>query len=158
MKDSDQIKKAQEVLKELLELLGVEAEAQIAVKIGEDERKFLEITVNGENLGYLIGYRGKTLSALQTVFMQIMYRGSEESLPVVIDINNYRQRRNEYLISLAERAAVEARESKQNIELPPLSGFERRIVHLALKNEQDIVTESTGMGADRHIVVKFTSK
>lgn len=158
MKDSERIENAQAVIEKILGLMGVDADIKASVKSDDTEKKYLEIIIEGEELGYLIGFRGKTLNALQTIVSQILFKGDAEMMPTVVDVNNYRQRRNEYLLSLAARAAAEARETKQNIELPPLSSFERRVVHLALKDEQDIVTESTGIGQDRHIVVKFTPK
>jgi spoIIIJ-associated protein len=156
MHDSDIIKKGDERIKELLELLKIKGKVKTSMEVDEVDQRYLKILIEGDNLGYLIGYRGKNLNALQFLFGQILSQEINELIKVQIDVNDYRQRRKEYLKSLAYRAVKEAKESGQDTELPPLSPFERRIVHMTLKDEEGIKTESEGVGEDRHIVIKIT--
>lgn len=158
MQDSEVIKTGEKIINDLIKLLGVDAELKVAVEIDEDEKKYLRVDIEGDELGFLIGYRGKTLNSIQSIFTQMLVRQleGEEVMAVCIDVNNYRERRKSYLKSLALRAATEAKESGQNIELPALSPYERRIVHLALKKEEGVSTESEGEGDERHVVVKPT--
>jgi spoIIIJ-associated protein len=155
MQDSQSTKKAEEMMKKLLSLLSIDAKSVVTLEKDEAETQFLKISIEGENLGYLIGYRGNTLSSLQMIFNQMFHQDDIDGLTVLIDINNYRKRRGEYLKSLALRAVSEAKESGQNIELPPLAPYERRIIHLFLKDNEGIVSESEGEGEDRHIVIKL---
>ncbi len=155
MKDSEIVKEAEGIFDELVELLGVEGEDEVSIKTDETDEKYVSISISGDDMGGLIGYRGSTLNALQLLFSQMLYRKLDESFPVLVDVNGFRKRRKDYLKSLARRAMEEAKESGQEIELPPLSPFERRIVHISLKDEEGVKTESKGEGEDRHIVVKL---
>lgn len=143
---------------ELLGFLGVQAERKVSMEVDDSDSKFLKVSIEGEELGYLIGYRGGTLNSFQLIFSQILAGELGESVPLLIDIAGYRKRREGDLESLALRAAREARESGQNVELPPLNAFERRIVHLVLKKEEGVETESEGEGEDRHVIVKVDKK
>ena len=156
MQDSEIIKKAEVILDKLLELLEISgAERKLSVEVDQADKRFLKVTIEGEELGSLIGYRGNTLNSLQLVFAQILAQETGEHMPVLIDINGYRKRRTDYLESLALRAAREAEESGQNVELPPLNALERRIVHLALSKEKGVTTESVGEEEERHVIVKI---
>lgn len=158
MKDKEIVKKAEELIRELLSLLSVTANVSVAVNVDEAEEKYVHIEITGEDLGGLIGYRGNTLNAVQVIFSQMMSKEVGEIIPILIDVNDFRKRRAEYLKSLAQRAAREATESNQDVELPPLSPYERRIIHLTLKNEEGVVTESKGEGDERRVVVKIDVK
>ena len=148
------IKNAEDIAKKFLKLLEIEASCK-ADLLTEGEEKVLKVSIDGDDLGLLIGYRGNTLNAIQLLFTQMLKIDREEGINVLVDVNNYRVRRNEYLCSLAKKACDEARESKQDIELAPLSSYERRVIHMALQTEKNIKTESAGEGEERHIVVKF---
>ncbi|MBU0975650.1 MAG: R3H domain-containing nucleic acid-binding protein [Patescibacteria group bacterium] len=153
MKDKDLIKKAEEIVSKVLKALEPEASAKVTIETDEDEKKFIKVVVEGENLGFLIGYRGGTLNALQMIFSQIISNQAGEHISVLLDINNYRERRDDYLKSLAGRAVEEVKENSQKVALPPLTAFERRIIHLTLQDDKDVRTESEGEGSDRHIVI-----
>jgi len=156
--DTEVIKKSEELIDQILGLLGVQAARSISMEVDEAEEKFLKVSIEGEDLGYVIGYRGNTLNALQLLFVQILSREIEENVMVLVDINGFRERRKAHLESLALRAMQQAKDSKQDIELPPLSPYERRVIHLLIKKEEGVETESIGEGEDRHIVVKFENK
>lgn len=158
MKDSEIIKKAEEYINELLKYLGVDCKVKVSMEVDEVDEKYLKIAIEGEDLGYLIGYRGKTLNALQVIIGQMISNEAGEIIRILIDVNDYRQRRKEYLRSLAYRAVREVRDSGQSVDMPVLSAYERRIVHMTLKDEQDVKTESEGEAEDRHIVIKPLKK
>jgi spoIIIJ-associated protein len=158
MKDSEVIKKSEEIIKEILKLTQVEAETKVSMEVDEEDSKYLKIDISGDDLGYLIGYKGMTLNSLQSIFGQILSKEIEDIVIVSIDVNNYRVKRKDYLMSLAQRAMREALDTGQNIALPPLSAYERRVIHMTLKSEEDVTTESEGEGYDRHIVVKIVKK
>jgi len=158
MKDSEIIKKAEEYIKEFLKYLNIDCKSKVSMEADEADEKYLKVIIEGDDLGYLIGYRGKTLNALQVIFGQIISNEAGGIIRVLIDVNDYRQRRKEYLGSLAYRAVREVRDSGQSVDMPALSAYERRIVHMTLKGEEDIKTESEGEDEDRHIVIKPVKK
>ncbi len=158
MKDSEVIKKTEKIIEKFVNLLGVSCSRKISIEVDEGDKKYIKVIFEGDSLGDLIGYKGRVLNAIQIILSQIISFKLGESINVLVDVNNYRQRRKEYLESLARRAAQEARDNKQSVELPPLSPFERRIIHLCLKDEKGVTTESVGEGEERHVVVKSTKK
>ena len=155
MKDSQVIKKAEEIINKILSFFDISMDSKVSMEVDDQDARFLKVVIEGEDLGRLIGYRGNTLNSLQLIFAQILSSEIGEPIPVLIDVNGYRDRRSKYLESLALRAAREAKESGQDIELPPLGAFERRIVHLHLKKEKGVSTISEGEGRERHIIVKI---
>jgi spoIIIJ-associated protein len=138
----------------MFELLGIKPETKVSMSVDDSDTKHVSIQIQGNELGKLIGFKGTTLNAFQLIFSQMLANELGESVPVLIDINEYRQRRENYLKSLALRAVKEAKENKQDVELPPLSSYERRIVHLAVQDEDGVTTESMGEGSERHVVIK----
>jgi spoIIIJ-associated protein len=104
-------------------------------------------------MGILIGRRGETLSCLQFLTNLIVGRKLQYWPRVVVDVEGYRMRREEYLRSLARRVAERVRMRHQAITLDPMPANERRIVHLSLRSSPYVGTESIGEGEDRRIVV-----
>jgi spoIIIJ-associated protein len=155
MKDSEIVKFSEETIKRILDLLQFETEVKVSVEPDEEDKRIVKINITGDDLGYLIGYKGSCLNSLQMIFGQILSKKIGEMQTVLIDVNDYREKRKQYLTSLAQRASEEARESGQSVALPPQSPFERRIVHMALKEEDGVTTESEGEGFDRHVVIKL---
>lgn len=158
MKDSELIEKAKGALEEFLQLLKITAETKVVIEAGDNDEKIIAVAIVGDNLGNLIGYHGKTLEAIQFIFTQIVNKALDEPVRVLLDINDYRSRRKEYIENVARKALDEARESGQNIELPPMNPFERRIVHMVVKEEKDVYTESTGEGEARRVTLKLKEK
>ncbi|RRR67021.1 MAG: KH domain-containing protein [Candidatus Viridilinea halotolerans] len=106
-----------------------------------------------EAMGLLIGRRGETLRSLQFLLNLLVSRRVQKWPQVVVDVGNYRQRRQESLEGLARRMADRVRQSGRPIMLEPMAAYERRIVHLALRGDQSIYTESSGEGENRKIVI-----
>lgn len=155
--NSKQLTKVQETVEELLQLM--EVEAHVALEL--DESQVIHVQIDGEDLGSLIGHHGETLLALQTILSLMINRdeahaeGDEGRYKVLVNIGNYRQRQEESLQALARRSAERVRFSKQPLALPAMSAYDRRIVHMALQQEPDVVGESEGEGRDRRLVVRL---
>ncbi|MFV9507395.1 MAG: RNA-binding cell elongation regulator Jag/EloR [Oscillochloridaceae bacterium umkhey_bin13] len=106
-----------------------------------------------EAMGLLIGRRGETLRSLQFLLNLLVSRKVQKWPQVVVDVGNYRQRRQESLEGLARRMAERVRQTNRPIMLEPMAAYERRIVHLALRDDTSIYTESSGEGENRKIVI-----
>ncbi|MFO8143076.1 MAG: R3H domain-containing nucleic acid-binding protein [Dehalococcoidales bacterium] len=155
-KDSDTIEVARSILEELLTRMGVEASVSILdTNAAGDEDSSAPITLNieGDDLGVLIGRRGHTLSCLQFILRLILTHRTKAWLPLVVDIEGYKQERFEKLSSLAVRLAKQVKTSKQPFTLEPMPAYERRIIHLTLADHNDVRTESTGTGEARKVVI-----
>lgn len=109
------------------------------------------IEISGEDLGVLIGPRGETLDSLQFLSRLMVAHKLHRRANFVVDVEGFRQRREQALTRLAERMADKARQRGEAISLEPMSAYERRIVHMALRNAPDVFTESTGEGKQRRV-------
>jgi spoIIIJ-associated protein len=147
---------AKEAVESLLVRLGVEASV-----ILEDEPPFeqgteaevITINVTGDDLGILIGRRGQTLAALQHMVRLMVAHQMKSRVPIVIDVEGYKQRRYGALQALALRMAEQVKERKKPFALEPMPAYERRIIHLALVDDPAVTTESTGVGEVRKVVI-----
>jgi spoIIIJ-associated protein len=159
MEDNKIIEIAKAQIEEFLTQLGLEAELNIDFMEADSKEevayRYLLIEMQGEHLSELIGFHGKMLESLQNVLGLFMNRALEnKDVRVLLDINNYRDKRSEYLTRYAQRAAEEVRMNKQPMELPPMKPFERRIIHMVLKDDPELITESLGEGDERRVVIK----
>ena len=140
-------------LRELIERIAAALGAPVAVTITEDDES-ITATLTGPDLGLVIGKHGKTIDAIQYLANAIVWRGYEERKSVVVDAAGYRDRRRASLEQLADRAAGEARASRNDVPLEPMSAVERKIVHLHLQEREDVETTSEGTEPNRYVVVK----
>jgi spoIIIJ-associated protein len=145
---------AQEVLETILSCLGVTASVACQNKppVGGGEG-VITLDVSGDDLGILIGRRGQTLSALQYVVRLILAHQTQARVPIVIDVEGYKQRRYEALQALAQRMAEQVKAKGRPFTLEPMLAYERRIIHLALADDPDVTTESVGEGESRKVVI-----
>jgi spoIIIJ-associated protein len=154
---SQVIEVAREALESLLGWLGVEASVNLEEKppfeAGTGAADVITINVTGDDLGILIGRRGQTLAALQHIVRLMVAHRIKERVPIVIDVEGYKQRRYEALQALALRMAEQVKERKKPFALEPMPAYERRIIHLALADNPDVTTESTGVGELRKVVI-----
>lgn len=118
---------------------------------GDEGELILDIT--GDNLAILIGRHGKTLDALQFIISAITTRTLGFRYPVVVDVEGYKNRQRQKLESIARSAAQRAASQHRSIKLRPMTPYERRIVHLALRGDNRVDTASEGEGNARHVVV-----
>jgi len=144
--------RALDTLKRILELMGVEADAQITA----DEPEAVSIEITGsQDLGLLIGKRGQTLAALQLIVAMMANRDqpSEKRKRIVLDAEGYRARRERTVRAMARSAAQRAKRSGRSVTIESLTPRERRIVHLALADEPGVSTRSEGEDPHRAIIV-----
>ncbi|WP_276897905.1 RNA-binding cell elongation regulator Jag/EloR [Dialister micraerophilus] len=111
--------------------------------------------LHGEGLGILIGKHGQTLDALQYLTNLAAGKKYFNHYFVMLDVENYRERRCRTLESLARRLAEKAKRTGEAVKLEPMNAAERRIIHLALQNDNEVTTESEGEGRYRHIVISL---
>ena len=141
---------------DILHILDIDAEIEIREPLTPAEgigSSLAVIDIMGMDLGMLIGRRGESLLAFQYLVNAAMTRHSPNRGGIMLDIEHYRQRRAEEIVSLAERMAEQVQETGAPITLEPMSPAERRIVHLALEGIDDIETNSVGGGESRKVVI-----
>jgi spoIIIJ-associated protein len=141
------------LLRELVERIARGLGAPVAVSIREDDES-LVATLTGPDLGLVIGKHGQTIDAIQYLANAIVWRGQEDRKSVVVDAAGYRDRRRVSLEQLADRAAGEARASRKDVSLEPMSAVERKIVHVYLQEREDVETTSEGTEPNRYVVIK----
>jgi spoIIIJ-associated protein len=146
--DAATLERARGVLAELVTLIGVEATVD-AVRDGVGPR----LLINGDVSGVLIGRRGQTLDALEYIANRIVAREDDNAGRVIVDSQNYRERRRQSLEELALRLAERVRRRGKTVTLNPMSPRDRRIVHLALQNERALTTRSAGKGYFRKLLI-----
>jgi spoIIIJ-associated protein len=140
-----------EVLRSILGYFGAE-EAEIDEYEGEEGELILDIV--GDNLALLIGRHGKTLDSLQFLVSAIVSKKLGFRYPVVIDVEGYKQRRKQKIVSVAKSSAARAIRQKQEVKLRPMNPYERRIIHIALRDDRRVVTHSEGVEPERCVVIK----
>ena len=140
-----------DVLQHILQYMNIRA----VVQVRSTNPLTLNIQGINENLGLLIGRRGETLSALQLLVSLIVGHRTKHRMRITIDAENYRERREENLRSLAMRVAQQVRNYRRSIALEAMPPHERRIVHIALADSKDISTESIGEGDERRVVISL---
>lgn len=149
---------AREILEQLLQLMDIEARVtpseEFSVNTDEGTTTSIGLNIEGEDLGILIGRRGQTMASLQHIVRIIMAHKMNIRIPVIIDVEGYKKRRCEGLRALAVRLADQVKNRKIPFTMEPMSAFERRIVHLALAERNDVFTESTGISTNRKVVIK----
>jgi spoIIIJ-associated protein len=141
------------ILTELLEKMQVRA--TVAARLSEPDemsgRRVNMLDVTGEDLGVLIGPRGDTLDALQYVARLMVAHRLHRRTNFLVDVEGYRERREQALMRLAERMADKVRQRQEPISLEPMPPYERRIIHMTLRNASGVYTESTGEGDRRKV-------
>jgi len=148
---------ARKVLETLLGRMGIQARVEMVSgelaegKVGVPSS--VTLNVEGEDLGILIGRRGQTLSCLQYMVRIIIGHQEKVWLPIVIDVEGYKQRRCNALQALAWRIAEQVTQKKEPFALEPMPAFDRRIIHLALADHTEVTTESRGEGEARRVVI-----
>ena len=137
-------------------LLGMFGKMGLSVQIEKLTTKDkITFKVHGEDLGILIGKHGQTLDAIQYLTNLVANKEVHRRCQIVVDVENYRSRREETLIQLAHRLGAKVRRTRQKIALEPMNAFERKIIHVALQNEKHIKTDSEGQEPYRHIVIYY---
>ena len=135
-------------LKGLLDNMQIEC----ALK-GVENADGLYIDISGETMGKIIGHHGETLDSMQYLVSLVVNRDRDEYLRVTLDTEGYRGRREQTLIRLAHRLAQKAARSGRRMRLEPMNPYERRIIHYALQNDENVTTASEGEEPNRRVVI-----
>lgn len=115
--------------------------------------KEVKLTLSGEQVALLIGKRGNTLNAIQYLTQLIVNRSTKQYLNIIIDAENYREKRRTTLESLAQRLAKQVFNTKKKVILEPMPSFERKVIHQALSHHPHVITTSEGAEPHRHVVI-----
>ena len=144
---------ATEILEDIVDLTGVDVTVMLR-HAHRDDVGGPVFDIDGDDAGLLIGRRGETLRSLQFLTTFIASRLMEERVSIFVDVAGYQERRYDSLRSLAQKVARRVASSGRPITLEPMPPNERRIVHLALADNPDVETGSTGSGEGRRVVVE----
>ncbi|OPL07452.1 MAG: DNA-binding protein [delta proteobacterium ML8_F1] len=142
--------KAREFLEGLLEKMGIKAAVEATLEEG-----ILNLDVSGENMALLIGKRGQTLDSLQYLVSIVVNRGREDYLRVILDTEDYRNKRRKTLERLAQKMAEKSRKLRKDIILEPMNPYERRIIHSTLQGNPHVETKSDGADPNRRVIIFF---
>jgi spoIIIJ-associated protein len=142
------VERVRAVVSRVVQGLGLEASVDI-----EETSDEIRATVNGDDLGLLIGRHGATIDALQHLAMRAAFHGLADHKAVVVDASGYRERREATLRRAADRAVEDALSFGRPVELEPMGPQERRIVHMYLRDRTEVQTHSEGDEPDRRLVV-----
>ena len=149
--DEEAVKKAaKEFLEQVFGAMGMTVKIETVYDASERE---LQVMMEGDDMGILIGKRGQTLDSLQYLVSLIVNKGTEGYLRVKLDTENYRERRKETLETLAKNIAYKVKRTKRPVSLEPMNPYERRIIHAALQNDKYVTTRSEGEEPFRHVVI-----
>lgn len=146
-----EIEKAEQDIKEFLDNF-LTKETKYEVKINNFD---IYVDMNGENLNYLIGYRGETINAIQTILTAIANKKSTQKIRVYLDIAGYREKRIKTLEDLAEKLARTVERTKKSVTLEPMTAYERKIIHTKLQNNSKVKTFSKGEEPYRKVVISL---
>ena len=150
MLNKEDLKKVKKNTQEFFEKIGFEVEIEFLPQ----EDLTLPINLNMEEPQILIGEGGQTLAEIQHLLKAILRRKISEPFYINLDINNYKNKKSEYLKELANSTADDVALMKKEKSLAPMPAYERRIIHLELINRADVVTESIDQGPERRIIIK----
>ena len=153
----DEQEKAKENLQLFLEefIKNLPETTEYKIKKGEN---YINVSLNGKDLGYLIGYRGETLYALQSILSAIAGKDIQNKVRVILDIQGYKEKREKTLEELAEKVAKTVVRTKKSVKLEPMKAYERKIIHSKLQQHPRVETTSVGEEPYRRIIVSLKSK
>lgn len=142
---------AEQFLKDVLKSMNIEANIDI-----KEENDIININLCGPKMGLIIGYRGETLDSLQYLVSLVVNKNHDNPYKrVVLDAENYRSKRKETLVKVAQKTAYKVRKSGRPYKLEPMNPYERRVIHSALQEYIDINTYSEGEEPFRRIVISL---
>ncbi len=148
------MQKAKENLEQFLTVFLKKVSEDVSFNLSED-KYYLYVNIIGEKTNLLIGYRGETLNALQTLLNAIANKDVEEKVRVILDISGYREKRRRVLEELAEKVAKTVIKTRKKVTLEPMSAYERKIIHSKLQDNDKVFTQSVGEEPNRKVVILF---
>jgi spoIIIJ-associated protein len=147
-------KKKEKVIKKIVEEFFKKTSFNVGIEVEEQDDSSVAVNLKTDEPQVLIGEGGKTLACFQTLLSKIARRKLEIPTYLNLDINDYKKKKLEYLKDIARNYADEVSLSKKEKELAPMPAFERRIIHMEIKERSDVSTESRGYGPERKVVIK----
>lgn len=155
--DKKEIKIIKDITEKLLKLVDVDGDFEI-LESKEKEEESVEIILNTKDTGVVIGYHGDTLEGLQLVLSLCVARKLGRFVRISIDVGDYKKNRTEWLKTLALETKERVLSEGKEMIIPELKSWERRVVHLLLEKDGEVISESQGEGRDRVLVVKPKAK
>lgn len=153
-KDLNDIEKTRKILEKFFkDILGTEYVCETKI-----ENYCIYIQINGENINNLIGYRGSTINALQTLALAVANKNSKMKTAVIVDVGDYKEKRKKTLEELAEKVAQRVLKTRKSVMLEPMTAYERKIIHTKLQENEEIETYSKGEEPHRRIVITIKNK
>lgn len=137
-------------MNKIFQYIGIKPE----LSVEEIEENNFNVTVSGDDLNFLIGFRGQSLDGLQNILRLMIYRETQIQPLITLDINDYKSRKTEKIQDMAKTFIDKVRFFQKDVEMPRMSPWERRQIHILVSEYDDIESESTGEGEDRRVVLK----
>lgn len=147
MNKLDEVKKS---IEKILDFINVSPK----ITLEDGEEGIINLTIEADDLNFLIGYRGESLDALQTLLGLIIFKKTGEWTRVVVDINGYRKQKMDKIEQITKTYIDKVRFFGKDVEMNPMTPSERRQVHTLIGEYDDVVSESTGEGQNRRVVLK----
>ena len=151
---SEDLEKAEKNLQVFFEEFSKSLGTEIDYKI-EKNQYGLNVDLHGENIGFLIGYRGETLYAFQSILSSIASKGLDLRVRLILDIEGYKAKREKTLEDLAQKIARTVVKTRREVTLEPMQAYERKIIHSALQNSTKVTTRSIGEEPRRRVVISL---
>ncbi len=152
--EETQEEKVRNFLEGLLDRMGVEADMTFTTR----ENGGLVVSLSGNNMGPVIGRRGETLDAIQHLTNYIVNRGQEKRAHISVDAENYRSKREDSLVRLAEKMAAKVIKYRRDMALEPMNSYERHVIHTALQDYAGVTTASSGTEPNRRVVIHYVQQ
>ena len=143
------ITEIKDTINEIISLMGLTSNLE-----GRRRENNITITIFSNNNSILIGKNGRTISAIQTIIRQIIHSQVKSNLQIIIDVENYKEKRIKNLEYLAKKVAKEVAHTKVETKLDPMNSYERRTIHNVLSQNKYVYTESEGIEPNRYVVIK----
>lgn len=155
-KTNDQI--IHDSVKEILLLMGFDCQIEVKTELINDQESIICNISAGEDSNFLIGQHGVNLQSLQHIARLVVRKKIQDKLKFVLDVNAYRQQKNQSIVEQAKEIAKQVLKERKSIIMRPMSAYERRLVHMELASNEQITTESVGEGEEKKIIIKPSSE
>lgn len=155
--DKKEIKTIKDITEKMLKLLDVDGDFEV-LETKNAAGESVDIVLNTKDTGVVIGYHGDTLESLQLVLSLCVARKLGRFVRISIDVGDYKKNRTEWLKTLALETKQRVLSDGKEMVIPELKSWERRIVHLLLEGDEEVISESQGEGRDRVLIVKPKSR
>ena len=147
---NDIVSYIKETLNEILKLMQIESNFEVRVR-----EKTISVKLFSDNNAILIGKNGRTIGALQTILRQIISKEIKDKITIILDVENYKEKRTKNIEYLAKKTAREVAKTKVEAKMDSMNSYERRIVHSVLADDKYVYTESVGEEPNRCVVIKL---